>query len=185
MNVIASKQQLRSGLIRWALVLIPIIVLLGLLSGTVAGSGPGNPWFAALTKPQIYPPPATFGIVWTLLYAMMGFALAVIITAFGARDRGTAIVAFCFQFALNLAWTPVFFAAHQIKGALILISVLDVAVLVTILLFWRVRPVAGALLLPYLAWICFATFLNWEFLKANPDMDGVPVSGAVQRIDLR
>jgi len=65
------------------------------------------------------------------------------------------------------------------------IAVLDVLVLATVLLFWRVRPVAGLLLLPYLAWIFFATFLNWTFLQANPALDGVEGPRAAQRIQLQ
>jgi tryptophan-rich sensory protein len=65
------------------------------------------------------------------------------------------------------------------------IAVLDVLVIATIVLFWRVRRLAGALLLPYLAWILFATLLNYEFLRLNPNADGAPEkSGAVQRIEI-
>src|SRR6478735_6499495 len=99
------------------------------LSGQYAGSGPDNPWFAALDKPAIYPPPAAFGIVWSVLYALMGFALALVCAAWGARYRLPAILAFLLQLALNLAWTPVFFAGHEITLALIVLGALDLAVL--------------------------------------------------------
>lgn len=184
MSELASSGQLRASLLRWVLVLVPGIVLLGFLSGTAANSGPGNPWFAALVKPDIYPPPQAFGIVWTILYVLMGVALAMVVTARGAPGRRIAIVAFCIQLALNLAWSPLFFGAHRIVWALYLIIAIDVAVLITIILFWRVRPVAAALLLPYLAWVMFATVLNWEFNIANPGADGQDVSGAVTRIEL-
>lgn len=184
MSELASSGQLRASLLRWVLVLVPGIVLLGFLSGTAANSGPGNPWFAALVKPDIYPPPQAFGIVWTILYVLMGVALAMVVTARGAPGRRIAIVAFCIQLALNLAWSPLFFGAHRIVWALYLIIAIDVAVLITIILFWRVRPVAAALLLPYLAWVMFATVLNWEFSIANPGADGQDVSGAVTRIEL-
>ena len=182
MSALASSAQLRASFIRWSLFLVPGIVLLGALSGT-AGGGANTPWFASLVKPSLFPPPVTFGIVWPLLYVLMGFALALIITARGARGRRAAIVGFAVQFALNLAWTPLFFGAHQITGALILLLVIDVAVLATVLLFWRVRPIAGAMLLPYLAWVLFATVLNWQFLAANPDADGQEVSGAVATVE--
>ena len=172
MNFLASREQLRASLLRWALVAIPACMLLGFLSGMLAQNGPGNAWFDNLAKPAIYPPPAAFGIVWSILYAMMGLALALVGSAWGARGRGAAITLFVVQFLVNLAWSPMFFAAHQITGGLILIGVLDVLVFVTIVLFWRIRPVAGALLLPYLAWILFATALNWQFLVLNPGADG-------------
>ena len=181
MSALASPSQLRASFIRWSLFLVPGIVLLGAFSG-MAGGGAGSPWFASLNKPSLYPPPASFGIVWTILYVLMGFALALIVTARGAAGRRMAIIAFVVQLALNLAWTPVFFGAHQITGALILLGVIDVAVLTTLVLFWRVRPVAGALLLPYLAWCLFATVLNWQFLEANPGADGREVSGVVTAV---
>ena len=115
---------------------------------------------------------------------MMGLAVAVIMSARGAWGRGQAVIAFIVQLLINLAWSPMFFAAHQITGALVVIAVLDVAVIVTIWLFWRVRPLAGALMLPYLAWILFATLLNWQFLVANPLADGQRGAPAVQRIQL-
>lgn len=185
MSALASTGQLRAGVLRWALVFVPLFILLGSLSGLLSMSGPENPWFAALEKPAIYPPPQTFGIVWTILYAMMGLAMAIVVSARGAPGRGIAITAFALQFLVNLAWSPVFFAAHQLTGALIVIVVLDVLVVATVVLFWRVRPVAGLLLLPYVAWIFFATFLNWTFLEANPALDGVEGPRASQRIELQ
>ncbi|MDF2638380.1 MAG: TspO and like protein [Novosphingobium lindaniclasticum] len=184
MTLIASSDQLRASLVRWALVLVPLLVLLGFLSGQAAQSGPGNPWFDALVKPGIFPPPATFGIVWTVLYVLMGIALAMICAARGARGRGPAVIAFAVQFVLNLAWSPVFFGAHQITGGLIVIGILDVAVIVTIALFARVRPIAAWLLVPYLVWICFATYLNFAFLQANSALDGAEGPQAVERFEI-
>ncbi len=184
MTELASPGQLRAALMRWALVLVPGILLLGFLSGRMAGSGPGNPWFDGLIKPAIYPPPAAFGIVWSILYVMMGIALSLIVTARGAPGRGIAIWAFVGQLLLNLAWTPLFFAGHQIKAALGLLAVLDLAVLITMVLFWRIRPLAGLMLLPYLGWALFATVLNWQFLEANPAADGQQDSGAAVRVQI-
>jgi len=182
MNQLASSGQLRASLLRWSLVCVPLVVLLGFVSGKLGGSGPDNPWFAALQKPDIYPPPATSGVVWSLLYVMMGLALAMVCAARGAAGRRIAIAAFVVQLALNLAWTPLFFALHEITRALYLLFVLDVAVLITVVLFWRVRRGAALLLLPYLAWVCFATALNWQFLALNPDADGMPTANAVTRV---
>jgi benzodiazapine receptor len=184
MTELASSGQLRAAFLRWALFVVPGIVLLGFLSSAVAGSGPGDPWFDRLVKPGTYPPPATFGIVWTVLYVMLGLALATVITARGARRRGFAIAAFVIQLVLNLAWSPLFFGAHRISGALLLMVVLDAAVMVTIVAFYRVRPRAAFLLAPYLAWILFATLLNWQFLALNPGADGRHYSGATVRVVL-
>ncbi|HEX4847008.1 MAG TPA: TspO/MBR family protein, partial [Novosphingobium sp.] len=169
MSELASPGQLRAALLRWSLFLAPLCLLIGSFVGRVAGSGANNAWFMGLEKPAIYPPPVTFGIVWTILYLMMGVALAMIVTARGAPGRGVAIGVFVAQFLLNLAWSPVFFGMHQLQNALYLLIAIDVAVLVTVYLFWKVRPLAAWLLLPYLAWVLFATVLNWQFVAANPE----------------
>ena len=182
MTGLASKRQLRASLVRWALFTVPLVLLLGFLSGRV-GSNADSPWFQSLVKPDIFPTPMWFGIVWTVLYVLMGIALAMVCAAWGARGRTAAMVAFALQLAVNLAWSPVFFAMHRIREGLIVIGVLDVLVVITIVLFWRVRRWAAVLLLPYLAWIAFATLLNWEFLQANPDGGREVQSGAVQRYE--
>lgn len=169
MSEIASPGQLRSAFLRWALFIVPGVLFLGFFSGQLGGSGSGNPWFMELNKPSLYPPPAWFGIVWSILYVMMGITLTLVVIARGAAGRGAAIAAFGVQLALNLAWSPLFFAAHQITAALVLLVVLDVAIIITIVLFRKVRPLAAWLLLPYLAWALFATVLNWQFREANPD----------------
>lgn len=184
MNRLASPAQLRASLLRWALFLVPTVMLLGFLSGQVSGSGADDPWFAELVKPAIYPPPITFGIVWSILYAVMGFALALVCSAWGARWRPWAVLAFLVQFVLNLAWSPVFFARHDIQLALVLLVAIDIALLVTIWLFWKVRRSAAWLMLPYLGWVLFATVLNWQFLELNPDAREVQSNNAVQRVVL-
>ena len=184
MSLLASRGQLRASLLRWVLLLVPAVLLAGFLSGELARSGPGNPWFDALVKPSLFPPPAVFGIVWTILYALMGLACAIVCSAWGARGRGLAIAMFALQLALNLAWSPLFFAGHRIAASLVLLGVLDIAVAVTLVLFWRIRRLAGILLVPYLAWVLFATLLTSQFLEANPQADGGMASGAVQRLEL-
>ena len=126
MTTLASRAQLRASFIRWALFIVPAIVLLGFLAGQLAGTGEGDPWFAALAKPDFYPDAQLFPIVWGILYVMMGLAFALVCSAWGAKGRGIAIVAFIVQFALNLAWTPLFFGQHEITYALYLIAALNV-----------------------------------------------------------
>lgn len=184
MSLLASRSQLRASLLRWVLLLVPAIVLAGFVSGELAQSGPGNPWFDSLIKPASYPSPALFGIVWAALYAMMGFACAAICSAWGAFGRKLALAVFAGQLLLNLAWPPLFFAGHQIAGALLLLGILDVLVLLTVVLFWRIRWYAGALLVPYWLWLVFATFLTWQILEANPQASAMHETGAVQRIAL-
>lgn len=168
MNEIASPGQLRLAYLRWALFTVPAIVLLGFLSGQLANSGYGNRWFDALQKPALMPPGWLFPVAWTILYVLMGLALAIVLHARGAKGRGPAIVFFLLQLLMNLAWSPLFFRAHQVGGALMLILALIVVVAMTTWLFGRVRRVAGLLLLPYLAWLVFASYLNYEIGRLNP-----------------
>ncbi|MGB3740172.1 MAG: TspO/MBR family protein [Pontixanthobacter sp.] len=180
--MLASKRQLRASFLRWALFTVPGCVLLGVMSGVVGGDADSG-WFQSLVKPHLYPAPMWFGIVWTILYALMGVALALICAAWGARGRIAALTAFGVQFALNLFWTPVFFGLHQMSVALGIIIAMAVAIAITVVLFWRVRKLAGALLLPYLAWVLFAATLNFQFLALNPAADGAEgATQAVQRI---
>ena len=183
MNRLTSRAQIRASILRWALFVVPAVMLLGFLSGQVGGDA-SSPWFRSLDKPAIFPPPIAFPLVWSALYFLMGLAMALVGAAWGARWRGWAIAAFVVQLALNLAWSPTFFGAHQITLAQYLLFAIDLAVLVTLILFFRVRRLAGWLMLPYLAWVLFATVLNWEFLQLNPEADGRDVSGSVQRIEL-
>jgi benzodiazapine receptor len=170
MTELASPGQLRAALLRWTLFLAPLLLMLGFFSGAAAGSGEGNFWFYGLNKPSIYPPPEVFGIVWSILYLLMGLALAMVITARGATGRGLAIALFAVQFVLNLAWSPVFFGMENMSAGLLLLLAIDTAVIGTLWAFHRVRPLAAGLLLPYLAWVLFATLLNWQFLVANPQI---------------
>ena len=173
MGQIASHSQLRMAFIRWALVLVPLVLLLGIASGWLANSGYDNPWFSALRKPDFMPAAWAFPVAWTILYVLMGFALALIVAARGAHGRELAIALFVVQLALNLAWSPLFFAAHQVVAALILISILILMVVLAIWQFWRIRPLAGAMLLPYLAWLLLAFALNLSVMNLNPDAESL------------
>ena len=183
MNFLASKAQLRASFLRWSLFCVPLIVLLGFLGGQLGS--PDTICFQSLTKPAIFPPPAAFGIVWTILYVVIGFSLALVISAWGALGRGLAVAAFALHFVGNLAWTPVFFGMQNMTGGLMVLGYVVVSLLVVIVLFWRVRKVAALMLIPYLAWASFATVLNWQFIVENPDggVRGLD-EGAVERIEL-
>ena len=122
--------------------------------------------------------------MWSILYVLMGISLAMILSARGARGRGLAVSAFLVQLALNFSWSPVFFAMHQITAAFWVAVAMGVATLVTIVLFWRIRPVAGMLLLPYLAWIGVACTLNYEIGRLNPDADGAFGSTRTVRVEI-
>ncbi|WP_390549795.1 TspO/MBR family protein [Qipengyuania sp. MTN3-11] len=167
--MLASRGQLRASFLRWALLTVPLC-LLGLIPGAIWNAD--TAWFQALEKPAIFPPGAVFGIVWTTLYVLMGLAFALVCAAWGARGRTAAIVVFLVQLVLNFLWTPVFFGAFEITGGLAVIGVVALLVAMATLLFWKIRTLAGVLMLPYLAWVLFAGVLNFQFLQLNPQADG-------------
>ena len=182
MNFLASKAQLRASFLRWSLFLVPLIVLLGFTAGRLGS--PDTVWFQSLTKPAIFPPPMWFGIVWSVLYVMIGFALALVASAWGAYGRGMAIILFALHFLGNLAWTYVFFGLQDMTAGLYVLIYTGVSLLVVIAAFWRVRRWAGVMLLPYLAWVMFASVLNYQFIVENPDGAPGDGAGAAQRIEL-
>lgn len=131
-------------------------------------------FYAQLDRPSWAPPGWLFGPVWTVLYTMMGVAMWLAWRA--ARESGvpvgTAIVLFAAQLALNAVWTWLFFVWRRGALATAEIVLLWLAILATIVVFWRLRAIAGALLLPYLAWVTFAGFLTVSVWKRNPDLLG-------------
>jgi tryptophan-rich sensory protein len=153
---------------KYALVTVPAIVLLGSASGWLSGSGYGNPWFDALAKPTFMPPGWTFGAAWTTLYTLLGIALAMILAEPPSDARRTALILFFAQLALNFAWSPIFFAGHDIQLAAIVIFVMAVVAALAARRFYRLRPLAGLLMTPYLAWLCFAAALNTAIDRLNP-----------------
>lgn len=173
MGAIASKGQLRMAFLRWAVVTVPLVLLLGFVSGRSVPAGSDNSWYMALAKPALTPPGWVFPVAWTTLYILMGLALAMILHARGARGRGVAIGLFVAQFALNLSWTPLFFGAHRVSLALIvLIAILTLAIATTVA-FARIRRGAAWLMLPYLVWLSFAGVLNWRIGQLNPDAESL------------
>jgi tryptophan-rich sensory protein len=169
MTAIASRGQLRMSLLRYALLTVPAVLLLGTLSGVASNSGYSNGWFDSLAKPSFMPPAWAFPVAWTILYVCLGLALALILHARGARGRRVAIALFLAQLLLNYSWSPVFFGLHHIWPAFAIIVAMIVVSVAATLAFLRIRKAAALLMLPYLAWLCFAAALNWEIGRLNPD----------------
>jgi tryptophan-rich sensory protein len=151
-----------------ALVTVPALVLLGSASGWLSNSGYGNAWFDALVKPWFMPPGWVFGAAWTLLYTLLGLALALILAAPPSNRRRNALILFFAQLALNYAWSPIFFAGHDIALAKMVIFVMAAIAAAAAGQFWRIRPLAGTLMLPYLGWLIFAATLTAAIQNLNP-----------------
>lgn len=148
------------GLLLW--------IVISFLPGAFGGRFLPGEWYRALDKPPWTPPGWVFGPAWTLLYLSMGVAAWLV-----WRERGWARAAlplglFCLQLVFNGLWSWLFFGLRRPDWALADIVILWVAIAATIVAFWGVRPLAGGLLLPYLAWVSFATALNLEIWRRNP-----------------
>lgn len=144
------------------LALFVLVTVLAPLPGAIA---PPGEWYFALAKPAWTPPPWVFGPAWTLLYTLMAVAAWMV---WKREPRGLALRCWALQLLLNAAWSPVFFALHAIGAALLVIAALWLAIAGTIAAFARVDRRAAALLLPYLAWVSFATALNLAIWRLNP-----------------
>lgn len=127
---------------------------------------PAPDFYAGLKKPAWAPPPWLFGPVWTVLYAMIGVA-AWIVSRRGGPGTGRALGLWGGQLVLNAAWTPIFFGLRAPGLAFAEISIMWVAIAATSAAFLARRTAAGALMLPYLAWVTFAAALNYEIWRLN------------------
>ena len=149
--------------LRGALVLAGLILVT--FCAPLAGmTSPPGDWYASINKPSWNPPPWIFGPVWTALYLMMGVAAWLVWRRDGWRRP---LWLYFTQLALNAAWTPVFFGAREIGWALVVILALWTAILVTLLAFLRVSRAAGWMFVPYLAWVSFASVLNFTLWRMN------------------
>jgi len=124
-------------------------------------------WYAALRKPSWNPPNRVFGPVWTALYVLMAVAAWMVWRTTGVRGAPVALGLFVVQLALNAAWSPIFFGLRKPGWAAVDLVALWAAIVATGVAFSRVRPLAGYLLLPYLAWVTFAGALNVAIWRLN------------------
>ena len=145
-------------LLRWlAIAFVPAVI---------GSRFPAPRYYARLGKPSWAPPGWVFGPVWTLLYALRGFAAWLVAGKGGSASR-TPLLMWSAQLGLNATWSPVFFGLRAPGLALVNIVLLWLALLGTVTAFFSRRPLAGVLLLPYLGWVSFATALNFAIWRRN------------------
>jgi tryptophan-rich sensory protein len=156
-----------------------IIGLLGWLLLSFAAAAIGSiasiqaaAFYRQLAQPSWAPPSSVFGPVWSLLYALMGIAAWLVWREGGWRRQRGVLGLFVLQLAVNALWSWLFFGWHRGALAFADIVLLWLLIVATVIGFWRVRPLAGALLLPYLAWVGFATALNYAVWHLNPSTLG-------------
>lgn len=163
-----AETKLQNDWRKTAILTVIAIELLGGASGWVSNSGFGNSWFDGLQKPFFMPPGWAFGLVWPILYALLGVALAMVLAEPSSDRRRLALILFFAQLALNFVWSPIFFALHDIALAKWVIFLMAVLAAAAAGQFLRIRKAAGLLMVPYLAWLVFAATLNITIEAMNP-----------------
>ncbi|XP_005182833.1 translocator protein [Musca domestica] len=129
-------------------------------------------WYKKLNFPSYRPPNWIFGPMWTSIYSSMGYASYLVWRDGGSSFTGDAkwpLITYGTQLALNWAWTPIFFGSHNIKGGLIDLAALTATASLCGVLFYHVNKTAGLLFVPYIAWLSFASMLNYSVYKLNPE----------------
>lgn len=136
----------------------------GAAAATGAMFEPGD-WYRGLEKPRWTPPGWAFPLVWTALYLAMALAAMRVAQLPGA---GQALAFWAAQIAFNTLWTPIFFGLRRMRAAMVVMAGLWLTVAATMLGFWHLDPLAGALFAPYLLWVTIAGALNLSVLRRNP-----------------
>lgn len=141
---------------------------LGGLSAALSGPMAGGEWYESLARPALQPPGPVFGIAWTILYTLLGIAASRLWLAPASPARSRALTLFLVQLALNLAWSPLFFAGQQLLAALVLLGAILLLSVAATVAAARVDRPSPWLMLPYLVWLSFAFGLNWRIWALNP-----------------
>lgn len=128
-----------------------------------------GPWYNGLIKPAWQPPGWLFGPVWTILFGMIAVSAAIAwLSARNAQERRNIVLLFLFNGCVNVLWSALFFSVKRPDWALYEVAALWGSVLVLILATWSRSRLASVLLMPYLAWVSFAAFLNFTIVRINP-----------------
>lgn len=154
------------GLVGWLLLSFAAAAI-GALASVQAAD-----FYRQLAQPSWAPPASVFGPVWSVLYVLMGVAAWLAWRDGGWHRQRGVLVLFVLQLAVNALWSWLFFGWHRGALAFADIVLLWLLIVATVIGFWRVRPLAGALLLPYLGWVSFATALNLAVWQLNPQILG-------------
>lgn len=147
-----------------------VALLLPLSVGAVAGmftSQAVPTWYASLNRPSFNPPNWVFGPVWTSIYILLGMSFFLIWKENPSKQRNFAIIVFSIQMLFNFAWSFIFFYFNMIGAALIEIILLWISIVAMIYLFYKIKPIAAYLNIPYLLWVSFATILNAGYYFLN------------------
>lgn len=161
-----SKQQQMLGLVVWLAVCFVAAGIGG------AASIDAGPFYAQLVRPGWAPPSWVFGPVWSILYALMAIAAWLVWRIGGFRAASMALALFLVQLVFNTLWSWLFFGWQLGALAFVCVLALWALILATLIFFWRIKPLPGALLIPYLLWVSFAAALNFSVWQLNPQILG-------------
>jgi translocator protein len=156
-----NKRRQTAGLVVSLLVVFGIATLGGFLTNLSVAT-----WYPSLEKPSWTPSGATIGAIWTILYTFKGIA-AWIVWRSGSGGRQRPLAIYALQLVLNTGWSALFFGLRSPGLALLEIGILWLTILATVVMFWKVSKLAGALMTPYLLWVAFAGVLNALIWKMN------------------
>jgi len=149
------------------LVILAVFLVVTFGAAAVGARFQPGEWYTQLVKPGFTPPSWVFGPVWTFLYLCMGIAAWLVWRQAGWYAARWALTLYVMQLVLNALWSVLFFGKHLIGAALVDIIVLLAAIVVTTIMFWRITPPAGWLMIPYVLWVGFASVLNYRFWILN------------------
>jgi translocator protein len=124
-------------------------------------------WFTTLTKPDWNPPSWVFGPVWITLYTLMGISAYLVWQKKDMPSAKFALYVYGIHLAFNALWSILFFGLQNPGLAFVEIIFLLVLIVITTILFWKINPWAGVLMIPYIVWVSFATFLNYSIWQLN------------------
>ncbi len=162
------RQPDRGGARKWLMLAALLLLVFIVAAAGSAFTTPKIPgWYAGLNKPFFNPPPAVFGPVWTVLYLAMAFAAWRVWLSPDSTARSAALAWFFVQLFLNALWSPVFFGMESPGIGLVIILALLAALAMTVHSFLSVDRFAGWIMVPYLAWVAFATLLNGAIALMN------------------
>lgn len=124
-------------------------------------------WYDSLTKPFLQPPAWIFTPVWIILYGSLLVSVIIYSITFTSKNKINGYIYFIIHMIFNLLWSPVFFYLHKTDIALAIIFIMDFTAILTVYKFFSISKISGFILLPYLCWISFATYLNIQLLILN------------------
>ncbi len=151
------------------LIISIIICQMAGIIGSALTTSSLSEWYPTLIKPSFTPPGSTIGLIWIILFTLMGVSLFLVWREVpGNPAARTALYVFAAQLVVNVLWNAAFFGLRSPQSGLFVIAVLWILILATIVKFWPINRTAALLLVPYIAWVSVAAYLNYALWALNP-----------------